>query len=860
MKERLLLIDGYNLAFRSFHAVPQSLETSNNIPVNALYGFLRTFLASLEELAPDYVLVCLDAPAKTFRSMADDRYKAQRKETPESLRVQLKLLSEQLLPGLNIPFIMREGYEADDLIAGCCRKFSSELEIVILSNDRDLFQLLIQDKISIILPDRKKNTHPYTEEDFIKEYGIQPSQFVLYKALTGDTSDNIQGISGIGPKTAIRLIQEYTSLESILESKSKWADILQEQKDTILHNIALVRLLEQVSIDKDKEDLSFKNVSAEAMVQIAKTFEFHSLLKAYQKQTQPRGANLQPGILNIENLNEGDIKALLELSGWTFCYLEEKGHIQAYHPAKGLIEGRVDDNLPSQEENALYQDILNPLEQMKALFLSSKQVKTYDAKKLMHILRIEADHPLPSIDDLQIMFYLLHPNLKQYSMVEFLLRYGEDHQHVSAKSIDDSYALLKNEIERLNLAWVYEELEKPLIIVLYAMEKHGIKIAVPELKKLKTQLNHDIEQLATEIHAYAEDAFNIASPKQLSFVLFEKLRLPPVKKTKTGYSTNAEVLDMLEPMHPIIPKIKKYREMTKLLSTYVEVFLKKINNNGVLHTTFLQAGPSTGRISSMDPNLQNLPSAMDNDLSLKSIFIPREKDKVFVSAGYSQIDLRVLAHFSEDPILMEAFHQEKDIHAQTARTIFNLNENDEVNEKMRKSAKTINFGIIYGMCSFGLSNALKIGESEAQEMIHKYFASFPRIKDFKKKVIEQAQKDGFVTTLTKRRRSVPEINSSNRQIQQLGERLAFNTIIQGGSADIIKTAMIRMHAELLSFEQTFLLLQIHDELIWECPASEIDLLKGLALKEMEHAFSLKVPLKVHIKKGNNLASLILYHG
>ncbi len=862
MKERLLLIDGYNLAFRSFYAVPSTLETSQNVPVNALYGFVRIFLSAIETLSPDYVVVCLDARAQTFRSMADKEYKAQRKATPEPLKIQLELLVKQLLPGLRIPFLVRDGYEADDLIAGCCRKFADELEVVIISNDRDLYPLLSRNQVAIYFPDKKKSPLLYTEDDFIKEYAIQPSQFVLFKALAGDASDNIKGVPGIGPKTAIRLIQQHGSLDQMLNSsESRWSTILQEKKTLVLHNLALVQLLDQVSIDQDKDALRFNKVCPEDMVEIARAFEFHSLLKTYQKQTTANHAQESPiEVQSLENFSDEKIQSWLDLDEWTFLYFEEKSLMQAYHPQVGILEDVIKKNTLLQEENSLYSDADKMKNTMKSLFLSSSRIITFDAKKLMHLLNIDFCQSIPEVDDLQVMFYLLHPNLKQYGMDEFMLRYGDDHQEMNAENLAEACPWIQKELEKLHLIKVYRELEKPLIKVLYDMERQGINIAIPELEKIKAKLLKLIAQTASEIHAYAEDDFNIASPKQLSFVLFEKLKLPPVKKTKTGFSTNAEVLDLLEPMHPIISKIKKYREMTKLLSTYVEVFLKKTNKNGVLHTTFLQAGPSTGRISSIEPNLQNLPSATVADMTLKSIVVPSDKDKIFVSADYSQIDLRVLAHFSEDPVLIEAFHNEKDIHEQTARMIFKLSPKDIVEEKMRKTAKTINFGIIYGMSAFGLSNALNISEKEASDIIRNYFASFPKVADFKKTVIEKAQKDGFVITLACRRRPVPEINSSNKQIQQLGERLAFNTIIQGSSADIIKTAMIRMHNELQRIKHAHLLLQIHDELIWECAMGEAEEVKCLALKEMEHAFALKVPLKVHIKKGNNLASLTTFDG
>jgi DNA polymerase I len=555
---------------------------------------------------------------------------------------------------------------------------------------------------------------------------------------------------------------------------------------------------------------------------------------------------------------EGKTLASEEL--WSVVYDAKTHLLQCYTPAKGAFHLNTE-SWKQEAESALF---VTNQEDEKELFLSilrgAKELYLFDAKAIFHQLSIDCEmaQKLP-IQDLQLLFYLLYPNLKSYSMEEFQVRFHSFGELSPCEIVFSAWNKLSEDAQRNELFSLYKEVELPLLKVLFIMEKQGIKVSKEELTKLKTLLEETLKGLQSTIFSQSESEFNLASPKQLAFVLFEKLRLPVIKKTKTGASTDSEVLDVLESLHPVVANVKKYRELSKLLNTYVIAFLTKLDSKQLLHTTYLQAGPSTGRISSIDPNLQNIPSDSESVYSIKSVFTPSQENWIFVSADYSQIDLRVLAHFSEDSHLVDAFLNEEDIHAQTARLIFHLAKDHPVSEHERKIAKTINFGIIYGMSSYGLSRALKINEKEANHMIEQYSKSYPGVSAFRNATIAKVKANTYAETIISRKRPIPELASQNKQLQQLGERLAFNTIIQGSSADIIKVAMVNMYHKLKANPRIHLLLQIHDELIWECHPQELNSLCAIIPQVMEHSIQLKVPLKVHIKTGTKLSSLRPYH-
>lgn len=859
-RPKLLLIDAYNIAYRSFYALPQSLETSQNLPVNALYGFLKSLMMMYRDLSPEYLAVCLDSPEKTFRALEDSTYKAQRKETPESLIVQLKQLNEVLLPTLKAPFVIKQGFEADDLIATLSREHATQCDVYIASNDKDLFQLLEGDRIRILLPG-KNSSEPrlYTETDFIADYGIQTSQFAFYKALVGDSSDNLKGINNIGPKTALKLIQQFGTPEALLADQSKQSESVRNQKEAFLHFLYMVRLIDKVGLDLKLNDLAFAGLGESELNELARIYEFHSLIRSFgiKKESVTQKSTLESRAL--QDLDPLEFESLKKVRKWSLFFDTQAQQIQCFHPSQGLFHVSAEAFADSATKD-LFQAPIQENQFLLTLLQGAQELFTYDAKALFHQLALDPlrAHDLP-IQDLQLLYYLLYPNNKAYPIQEFLVRYPTFQDLEPCVAIFNAWEQLSLDAGSKNLYSLYQEVELPLLKVLYAMEKQGIQVSKKDLLHLKELLEGQLKSLQKQIFALSETEFNLASPKQLAFVLFEKLRLPVIKKTKTGASTDSEVLDALEPMHPMIAMIKKNREYSKLLSTYILTFLNKLDQNQLLHTTYLQAGPSTGRISSVDPNLQNIPSDQDSVLSIKSVFMPSQPSWVFVSADYSQIDLRVLAHFSQDPRLIEAFLNDEDIHTQTARMIFHSSKNHEVTEAERKMAKTINFGILYGMSSFGLSRALKISEKEASSMIERYFKSYPGVASFREATVARVKANAYAETIIARKRPIPELNSHQKPLQQLGERLAFNTIIQGSSADIIKVAMVNMHQQLKDKPRIHLLLQIHDELIWECHPDELESLCRLIPHIMEHAIALKVPLKVHIKTGTKLNLLRPYH-
>ncbi len=859
-RPKLLLIDAYNLAYRSFYALPQSLETSKNLPVNALYGFLKSFLMMYRELAPEYLAVCLDSPEKTFRALADSTYKAQRKETPEALIVQLKQLSEVLLPTLKIPFLIKDTFEADDLIASLSHQFVSICDIFIASNDKDLFQLLQGDRIQILLPGKSsQELKVFAEKDFLDEYSIQTQQFAFYKALVGDSSDNLKGMSKVGPKTALKLIQQFGTPEALLADQSKHSESIRLQKEDFLHFLHMVRLVDDLALDVQLEDLAFPGPGESELQEIAKIYEFHSLARSFGNKQDHSAQASSIESKALLDLDPPQYQLLLKESSWSLFYNAQTQQIQCYNPDRGLFHVSTE-TLQEPKTESLFNAAIQDKQDLLSILKSAKELFAYDAKAIFHHLALDPHmaYTLP-IQDLQLVFYLLYPNNKSYPIQEFQMRYHSFQELSPCEVIFNAWKQVSSEARSKDLYPLYQEVELPLLKVLYAMEKQGIQVSKKELLQFKELLEEQIKTIQNQVFALCETDFNLASPKQLAFILFEKLRLPVIKKTKTGPSTDSEVLDALEPMHPIIALVKKYRELSKLLSTYVLAFLNKLDQDQLLHTTYLQAGPSTGRISSVDPNLQNIPSDQDSMLSIKSVFTPSQSSWVFVSADYSQIDLRVLAHFSQDPGLMEAFLNEEDIHTQTARMIFHTSKEHQVSEAERKMAKTINFGILYGMSSFGLSRALKISEKEASAMIERYFKSYPGVALFRDATIAKVKANAYAETIIARKRAIPELNSQQKPLQQLGERLAFNTIIQGSSADIIKVAMVNMYQQCKDKPRIHLLLQIHDELIWECHPEELDYLCHLIPQIMEHSIQLKVPLKVHIKTGTKLNLLRPYN-
>lgn len=847
MKKVFLLIDGNSILYRAFYALP-SLETSTNIPTNGLLGFLNILLNIIDTYKPDYITACFDTKAKTFRKAQYEDYKAQRAELPSSLAIQINLLKEEILKPLSIPYLEKDGYEADDIIATLTKvSFNKGFKTLILTGDRDLLQLVKDDLISVIAPIKGVSEVTYfNEEKVIEEYGVNPIQFVQYKALLGDSSDNIKGVPGIGPKTAVKLLKDFDCVFSALNSSDKISIKLKENESLIKSNISLIKLNENVPIEIDIEKLKFNGINKDSLINVSKKFEFNSILKRITKE-KFNDDNLALKPLNnfYDILKEKTISVIpLTINSLEIATFRESFEFNIESNSENLFESNKD-------------KLLNVLKDEKIVKI------TYDLKEILHRLDAPLYFKPKNTFDAQIAYFLLKPNAKSYDINNLLIDYyGASFEGDKCRAVLKCFDELKNDLINLEEYDLFESLEMPLLYVLYDMEKVGFKVSREVLINLKNRLNKEITQVKESIFKESNTEFNISSPKQLSFVLFEKLNLPyNKKKTKTGYSTGAEVLEELYNVHPIIPMILKYRELTKSLNTYVEPFLSLLSDSPFIHTTFVQAGPATGRISSINPNLQNLPANEDLGKEIRRAFITRDNNRVILSADYSQIDLRVLAHFSKDPALVQAFSEGADIHSRTAKLIFGLNNDSEITPQMRRIAKTVNFGIIYGMSPFGLARALKIPDTDAQAFIQKYFQTLPKVKEFINNAISLALNNGYSETILSRKRSIPELKSENKTVRQLGERLAINSVIQGSSADIIKVAMVKI-AERLKGSNIYLILQIHDELIFDCPLNKAEELSLILREEMENVFNpingqklLSVPLKVSISYGPNLGEL-----
>lgn len=837
----ILLIDGNNIAYRSFYAIP-NLSTSNSVPTNAIYGFLSMLMQTKKEMNPDYLAVCFDSKEKTFRSLDMESYKAQRKPMPDSLILQMKILKEEVLAPLRIPFFEKPGFEADDLLATLSDHFEKQsVYVSILSGDRDMIQILNDNSLELITPiSGFRETKIFHEKEVWETYGITPSQMVDYKAMVGDASDNIPGASGIGPKTAQKLLEKYGSITDILKDTSKETEKIRKQEEILRKNQKLIQLIKNVPVHIDPVNLESNPWDLGVLTEVLQKFEFKSLLK--KVHTSPN--------MEIEKEYSKVNKTEIE---WDQLMLEPILSIAFDTSSNLVLYSENFHYLLSLQNVSLFMEDKNKEKFIALLQNSNCQKIVFDGKKLLHYLDPSDPFNWEEVIDLQLMWYLWKPNAKSYEENSFLEEFGEPGKPIEIVLLE-TYKTILEEMKAHHLLPLLKEVELPLLPVLYHMEKKGIKVDRNSLLTLQQKLGTALILLQQEINQLVGTEINVLSPKQLSFLLFDKLGLPKQRKTKTGYSTDADVLSILTPMHPVVSKILEFKELSKLQNTYVESYLKLSSGDSLLHTTYLQAGPATGRISSINPNLQNIPMDDRWGKEVRRTMIPRSPGNVFISGDYSQIDLRVMAHFSKDPALIKAFQQEEDVHASTARLLFSLPYPEKPADWMRTIAKTVNFGVLYGMTSHGLSETLKISEGEAKRFIDTYFATFSGVKEWIDKTILLAKQKGYVETILGRRRPVPELNSNNRIVSQLGERLSVNTIIQGTSADIIKLAMVSIEKKLKSFS-AFLVLQIHDELIIEGKNTDVDQLEIILQETMESALMLEVPLRVHLSSGKSLAEL-----
>lgn len=833
--KKIYCIDANGYIHRAYHALPL-MTTSRGQVVNAVYGFLRMMLKILNRDSPEYIVVCFDSPGPTFRKQQYQSYKANRPQTPEDLKQQIKLCRE-LVENLNLPFLERQGYEADDLIATLTEKAKQNgMEVVIVSSDKDVLQL-VDENVKVL--NELKNII-FDEEKVKQEYGVSPSQIKDVFGLSGDAVDNIPGVSGIGEKTAIKLIQEFGSIENLYANLEKIPGKLREklssQKEIAFLSKQLATLDKNVSVDIDVNQCRLRDINREGLIKFLKELEFRTVLNEIISEVKETE-------VNYHQLVPSEIKSFIET-------LSKSKEFAFYLTADGVYFSFC------AKEAFYLQGWKENIENLKFIFQNSQTTKCgVDIKSSINILFENKINLGENIFDLMVAGYLLNPSADKYDLDSLLLDYlgvkiSEDHFQ-KVDFIWRLYILIKKELVEKQILDVFLNIEMPLLKVLSKMERNGIKVNIDYLKELSKIFEKEILKFETQIYQIAGGEFNLNSPQQLSFVLFKKLRLTPIKKTKTGFSTREDVLIELSKFHPLPALILKYREFQKLKSTYIDGLLKLVDpSTARIHTTFNQTGTVTGRLSSVEPNLQNIPAKSELGLKIRKAFIP-EKGYIFLSADYAQIDLRVLAHFSKDENLLKAFFSNEDVHLKTASQIFNV-PLEKVTEEMRNQAKRINFGIVYGMSPYRLSQDLGISLAEAEKILGNYFTYYSKVKKYQEEIISFARQNGYVSTLIGRRRYLEGINSKDINIRSSYERMAINTPIQGSSADIIKIAMVNID-KIMEREKfnTKMLLQIHDELVFEVPLEEKEVISEIVKKEMEGAVELVVPLKVNISLGGD---------
>ncbi|NYE58406.1 DNA polymerase I [Carboxydothermus ferrireducens] len=824
---KVVLVDGNSLLHRAFFALPP-LKTTKGEPTGAVYGFLTMLFRVIKDEKPEYLAVAFDVSRKTFRTKQFTAYKGHRKEAPDELVPQFALVRE-VLKVLNVPYIELDGYEADDIIGHLSRVFAGQgHEVVIYTADRDMLQL-VDEKTVVYLT--KKGITELVKMDLaaiLESYGLKPKQLVDVKGLMGDPSDNIPGVPGIGEKTALDLIKTYGSVEEVLahkdELKPKLREKLAEHENLAKISKQLATILREIPLEISLEDLKVKEPNYEEVAKLFLRLEFKSFLK-----------EIEPKIK--KEYQEG--KDLVQ-----FETVETEGQIAVVF-SDGFY---VDDG----EKTKFYS--LDRLNEIQEIF-RNKKIITDDAKGIYHVC-LEKGLTFPEVCfDARIAAYVLNPADQNPGLKGLYLKYDLPVYEDVSLNIRGLFYLKKEMMKKIfeqEQERLFYEIELPLTPVLAQMEHTGIQVDREALKEMSLELGEQIEELIREIYALAGEEFNLNSPKQLGVILFEKLGLPVIKKTKTGYSTDAEVLEELLPYHEIIGKILNYRQLMKLKSTYTDGLMPLINERtGKLHTTFNQTGTLTGRLASSEPNLQNIPIRLELGRKLRKMFIPSPGYDYIVSADYSQIELRLLAHFSEEPKLIEAYQKGEDIHRKTASEVFGVSL-EEVTPEMRAHAKSVNFGIVYGISDFGLGRDLKIPREVAGKYIKNYFANYPKVREYLDELVRTAREKGYVTTLFGRRRYIPELSSKNRTVQGFGERTAMNTPLQGSAADIIKLAMINVEKELKARKlKSRLLLSVHDELVLEVPAEELEEVKALVKGVMESVVELKVPLIAEVGAGKN---------
>ncbi|WP_307336017.1 DNA polymerase I [Caldalkalibacillus uzonensis] len=870
----MILIDGNSIANRAFYALPL-LNNDHGIYTNAVYGFTTMLLRLLEEEQPTHMLVAFDAGKETFRHQEYKEYKGKRQKTPNELAEQFPLI-RRLLDAFSIPHYELANYEADDIIGTLAKEADQQgVPTRIVTGDKDLLQL-ITDHVHVMLTRKGISEVEYYDLDKLRDkYALQPGQIIDLKGLMGDSSDNIPGVPGVGEKTALKLLHQFGSIEKIYDhldevSGNKLREKLTLHKEQALLSKELATIHKEAPLEIKLDDLAYDGFDKQQVIPLFKELQFQSLMERLgEDEAKAESDQLELSVTPITSTKDQLWEeALVSPSALVVELVGERYH-QA--PVKGFSVCNANGLFFIDTETAFQ------TEAFRAWLADDRQEKWVYGAKRTRVALMWHDVNLNGIRfDAFLASYLLNPTESNHSLAEIAHKYAHlsiqsdeqvygkgakrkdpdqetliQHLAAKAKAVYDSCHALREELAKHHLLSLFEDLELPLSHILGDMELHGIKVDPNRLQKMGEDLKARIEALTREIYELAGGVeFNINSPKQLGEILFDKLGLPVIKKTKTGYSTSADVLEKLAPQHEIVSKILDYRQLVKLQTTYIEGLLKEINKHtGKVHTTFQQTITATGRLSSTEPNLQNIPIRLEEGRKIRQAFVPSSDDQVILAADYSQIELRILAHLSEDKGLVEAFRQGEDIHTKTAMDVFHV-DRDEVTSLMRRQAKAVNFGIIYGISDYGLSQNLNITRKEAKDFIERYFESFPGVKAYMDNIIKKAREDGYVTTLLQRRRYLPEINSRNFNLRSFAERTAMNTPIQGTAADIIKKAMIEI-AERLKEEQlsSKLLLQVHDELIFEVPQDELETMMKLVPQVMESTITLAVPLKVDVAYG-----------
>ena len=890
---KLLLIDGHSILNRAFYGVPD-LTNSAGLHTNAVYGFLNMLFKVMEEEKPDYLLIAFDLKEKTFRHKMFEAYKGTRKPMPEELHQQVPVI-KQVLAAMNITIVTKAGYEADDILGTLA--FQAEeagLEVTIMSGDRDLLQLATK-KIKISIPKTKKGVteiENYYWDNVIDLYNVNPREFIDVKALMGDASDNIPGVTGIGEKTASKIIAQYHSIENAYEhieelTPNKARLSLQAEYDIARLSKTLATIDTQVPLDISYKDGEIKDIYNDASYEEISKLEFKSILAKFNKN----------GVVANETVDLDSLtKEIKDLNAFNKMIKEIKD--------KELIGIDLIDIKPEENQQLTFDFISEPVEDTifgsifdgKTLYIidsskidknSSKEVtaqlkNVLETQKLAvfglkNILKIIDFKDNNNILDCEIGGYLLNPLKDKYfyedicrDYLKYTLKSREEligkadystvykndrHNLIMLTSCNsfvayNGYKVLLSELKNNGMEELYYNIELPLIYSLNRMEKEGIRLDATSLKEYGLMLKESIEKLEKDIYTQCNVEFNINSPKQLGEVLFEKMGLKGGKKTKTGYSTSADVLEKLKEENPVIKDILEYRQLTKLKSTYADGLINYVEADGRIHGTFNQTITATGRISSTEPNLQNIPIRMPLGSLIRKVFIPKE-NCVFVDADYSQIELRILAHMSEDESLIEAYNSGMDIHSITASKVFNV-PLEQVTKQQRSNAKAVNFGIVYGMSAFGLSQDLSISRKEATEYINQYFETYPKVKEYLDNIVAFAKEKGYVKTLFGRKRPIPELKSSNFMQKSFGERIAMNSPIQGTAADIMKIAMINVDKRLQQENmKSRIVLQVHDELLVEAYKDEVDKVSEILSQEMSNAANLSVNLDVDVNVGDN---------